>query len=119
LQILLSPVLANYIKLVLKTSTIVADPHNCLGIIEIWGIVAVKTESACDSGDYSAREWPLTAYRSVRTNSTRRLSARPCSVELSPFGWVGPRPAVCRRCPAMPRLIKAAATALARAAESF
>ena len=31
-----------------------------------------------------------TAYRSVRTNSTRRLSARPCSVELSPFGWVGP-----------------------------
>ena len=25
----------------------------------------------------------------MRTNSTRRLSARPCSVELSPFGWVG------------------------------
>ena len=49
----------------------------------------------------------------------RRFSARPCSVELSPFGWVGPRPAVCRRRAAMPRLINAPATALARAAESF
>ena len=66
-----------------------------------------------------AREWSLTAYRSVRTSSTRRLSARPWSVELSPFGWVEPKPDVCRRRAAIPRLINASATALARAAESF
>jgi hypothetical protein len=58
-------------------------------------------------------------YRSVRTSSTRRLSARPCSVALSPFGWAEPRPAVRRRLAAMPRLVNASATALARAAESF
>ncbi len=53
-------------------------------------------------------------YLSVRSSSTRRLSARPCKVVLPPFGFVAPKPPVVSRSALMPSLAIAFATEAAR-----